>query len=194
MIELEFHISPACNSSRPQTGVGTDGTRSSSRWRNGRIVGQAARALDGLAEVGDDPVAPTPDLVAEDAPARCPTGPDRALRDHASPVAVPVRDRGLLDHESTVRHVHFERRVIKVAAAAAVNGRVTSLVDAPVQPDEVAACAERQPVEVDARGHGLRRISTVGPQRCSVSTFVTLGPSPTPETSTDDLVFAGIRE
>jgi hypothetical protein len=30
-IEFEFHISPACNSSRPQTGVGTDGTCASSR-------------------------------------------------------------------------------------------------------------------------------------------------------------------
>ena len=29
--ELEFHISPAPSSSRPQTGVGTDGTRSNSR-------------------------------------------------------------------------------------------------------------------------------------------------------------------
>lgn len=35
MIELEFHISPACSSSRPQTGVGTDGT-------NGRLRRAAA--------------------------------------------------------------------------------------------------------------------------------------------------------
>jgi len=30
--EFEFHISPASSSSRPHTGVGTDGTRSSTRW------------------------------------------------------------------------------------------------------------------------------------------------------------------
>jgi hypothetical protein len=31
IIELEFHISPARSSSRPQTGTGVQGTRSSAR-------------------------------------------------------------------------------------------------------------------------------------------------------------------
>ena len=30
-MELEFHMSPVYSSSRPQTGVGTDGTKSSTR-------------------------------------------------------------------------------------------------------------------------------------------------------------------
>ena len=37
--EFEFHISPVCNSSRPQTGRGTRGTSSSSRrTRSGSVV------------------------------------------------------------------------------------------------------------------------------------------------------------
>jgi hypothetical protein len=32
IIEFEFHISPACSSSRPHTGVGTVAARSRTRW------------------------------------------------------------------------------------------------------------------------------------------------------------------
>ena len=45
IIEFEFHISPAPSSSRPQTGVGTCGASSSSRWRCSgcRSVGVGSR-------------------------------------------------------------------------------------------------------------------------------------------------------
>ena len=36
MSELEFHMSPVCSSSRPHTGVGTDGTRSRTRCAEAR--------------------------------------------------------------------------------------------------------------------------------------------------------------
>ena len=76
--EFEFHISPARNSSRPQTGVGTSGTSSSRRRAQAEIVAQAARAVDRLGDVGDDAVAPAAHLVPEEPEAaggRAPTAP-----------------------------------------------------------------------------------------------------------------------
>src|ERR1019366_9251034 len=108
------------------------------------------RTVGGFTEIRDDPVAPTPDFVAEDAQARRPAATDGTLGDHAPLVAASVRDGGLLDHEPTFRHVHFKGGVVEIVPAAAVDRRVTCLVDAPVKPDKPPACAKRQPVEIDA--------------------------------------------
>jgi hypothetical protein len=48
--------------------------------------------------------------------------------------------------------VHLERGVVEVAARPALHERGDGLIGDAVQPDEVAAGAERQPVEVDRRG------------------------------------------
>lgn len=63
--EFEFHISPICSSSRPHTGVGTCGTRSSRRraiagWSLSRV-----RAVDRLVDVEDASVTPLSDAVAK---------------------------------------------------------------------------------------------------------------------------------
>jgi hypothetical protein len=123
--------------------------------RHGGIVGYATRAFDGLAEIRDGTVVPTPDLIAEDAQASCPPGTHGTFGDDAPLVAVSVGDRRLLDHIPTVGHVDFKRGVVEVAPAATMDRRVKRLVDEAVQPDEVTTCAQRQPEEV-GRGQSSR--------------------------------------
>jgi hypothetical protein len=62
MNELEFHISPVCSSSRPQTGVGIVDTKFEQPSRTFGVVAQVLRALDRLGKVGDDAVAPASQL------------------------------------------------------------------------------------------------------------------------------------
>ena len=75
--ELEFHISPASSSSRPQTS-GDGGHQIEHAPRDVRSLGHALWALDRLGDVRDDSVAPAAHLVAEDPEAsrpRLPTAP-----------------------------------------------------------------------------------------------------------------------
>ena len=148
MIEFEFHISPECNSI-------TTPDRCRSFWKevkqslgDCRIVGQTTRALNGFVEVGDDAVAPAAVLVAKDAQAHGAASANGTLCNHATLLAMFVGDWGLLDHKPSAREVHFKSAVVEIVAFTVVDHRVTRLVDATVQPDEVAACAQRQPVEV----------------------------------------------
>ena len=113
-----------------------------------RIVGQTTRALNGFVEVGDDAVAPAAVLVAKDAQAHGAASANGTLCNHATLLAMFVGDWGLLDHKPSAREVHFKSAVVEIVAFTVVDHRVTRLVDATVQPDEVAACAQRQPVEV----------------------------------------------
>ena len=55
---------------------------------DGRIVGELPRALDRLADVRDDAVAPASDLVAEEPEPACRACPDRTLGDDATLGAV----------------------------------------------------------------------------------------------------------
>jgi hypothetical protein len=52
-------------------------------------------------------------------------------------------DRRLLDDESSLGHLYLKRRVVEIAAAAALKSCRQRLVDATVQSDEVASGAER---------------------------------------------------
>ena len=112
---MEFHISPAWLSSRPQTSVGTAGTRSRTRCASYGVVCQLLRALDGLADVRDHSVAPAAHLVAEDPETSRPAASDRTFGDNAALAAVAVTDRRLLDHEAALRHARHECRVVEVA-------------------------------------------------------------------------------
>ena len=83
--EFEFHISPACASSRPQVKDGTVATRSKILRREQRVGGQTFRAGDRLGEIGDHAVAPTMHLVAEDPEPSRPPAADSTLR-HDAPL------------------------------------------------------------------------------------------------------------
>ena len=62
LVKTPNNISPAPSSSRPQTGVGTDGTRSISRAAEPLIAAQPPGAPDGLRGVRENAVAPAADL------------------------------------------------------------------------------------------------------------------------------------
>src|ERR671936_935975 len=119
MMEFEFHISPVCSSSRPQTGVGTYGASSSMRSARSlssvRHCGlSTASATSGITPSRQDhAVAPAPYLVAEEPKAARCVCADGALRDDASLAALAPRGR-LLDHEPALWHADFERGVIQV--------------------------------------------------------------------------------
>jgi hypothetical protein len=121
------------------------------------IVAQALRALDRLGNIRNDAVAPAAHLVAEEAEAAGYAYADRASGDDAA-LAAFAPCRRLLDHESSLGHVYFERRVVEVGAVAVLQARRERLEDEAVQADGVAAGAEREPIEVDAVGLSRRRL------------------------------------
>jgi hypothetical protein len=141
--EFEFHISPARNSSRPHTGVGTDGTSAEQSTCLLGVVAQASWTLDRLGDIRDDAIAPAAQLVAEVSEASRPAASDRAFGDDATLLAVAVGDWRLLDHEAALRHAHLKRRVVKLARRLPLERRCHRLLDASVQPNGVAARAER---------------------------------------------------
>ena len=95
--------------------------------------------------------APEPDLVAEDPKSARPATADGAFGDDAALLAAPVGDRRLLDDELRLRDFDLERGVVEVTGRTPLHPRRQRLVDATVEPDEVPARAERQPVQVDRR-------------------------------------------
>ena len=147
--EFEFHMSPVLSSSRPHTGVGTCGTRSSTRCARGCFVGESPRAFNGLVDVGDLPVAPATYLVAKDPKPARPADPDGTFGDNAALLAVGVTDRRLLDHEPCRRDTDFERRVVQVARWSPRGPRRRRLEHPAVESNEMATGAEGQPVQVD---------------------------------------------
>ena len=156
MKEFEFHMSPACSSSRPHTGVGTDEASSSSR-RARRVVGEPARAVDCLADVGNPALTPEAQLVAEDPQTAGPTAADRALCDDAAlarigadsithvPSGTPPRAPSGRDRRRLGAQAGWRR--------ARRGGRSA---------ERMPTGAERQPVQIDggrpvASGCGTRR-------------------------------------
>jgi hypothetical protein len=122
--------------------------------RESRVVRQPLWALDRLVDVRDHAAAPAPDLVAEDAERARPAAADRSFGDDAAPGTVAVADGCHLDHEPSLRHPDFERRVVEVAGRSLLEPRRHRLEDAPVQPHRTTARTQREPVEVDAGLHG----------------------------------------
>jgi len=74
---------------------------------------------------------------------------DRPFRHDAAPRTVRVADGRLLDHEAPLRKPHLERGVVEVARRAPSDPGRQRLEQPAVEADEVAARAERQPVEID---------------------------------------------
>ncbi len=116
--ELEFHISPARSSSRPQTGVGTVGTRSSSRRATPASSREPPRAVDRLVDVGDDAVAPAAHLVAEQPQPTRPAAADRALGDDARARRRGRRGSAPSRSRTPLVHPHHECGVVEIEARA----------------------------------------------------------------------------
>src|SRR5918994_6730845 len=95
--------------------------------------------------------APEADLVAEDSEAARPQSADGTFGDDYSVLAAPVVYRRLLDHERSLWEFDLQRGVVEVVRAAALQPGRQCLVQTAVEPDEVPARAEGQPVQVDRR-------------------------------------------
>ena len=116
-----------------------------------RIVAEALGALDRFVEIGDQPLAPAADLVAEEREACQRLWADRTFGDDATILALSPHGC-LLDHEPRLGDVDLQRRVVEGAGRAPVEACREPLEDASVPANGVAAGAERQPVQVDAGG------------------------------------------
>jgi hypothetical protein len=145
--EFEFHISPVPSSSRPQTGVGTCATTSSTIL----VGGQSLRTLYGFGNVRNISAAPKPDLVAEDPKSACPPTADRALGHDAPVLAAPVVDRRLLDDVLRPWKLHLERGVVEITRRTPLQPRRDGFVHATIEPDEMPTGPKRQPVQVHCR-------------------------------------------
>jgi hypothetical protein len=151
--ELEFQMSPVPSSSRPQTAIGTDGTRL--RTRCARVRSFATRrARDRLARVGDGASAPSTYLVAEEPATSGPSGPDRALGDHAALSSPLVADRRGLDDEAAVGDLYLKRGVVQGEPRAVLDRCLDRLVCLSIQTHQVATRAQGDPIEVDCSGGG----------------------------------------
>src|SRR4051794_29098796 len=115
------------------------------------VLAESPWTVDGLGDVRYVAARPEPDLVAEDPTAARPPGADGAFGDDAALLAAPVVHRGLLDHERRLPELDLERGVVEVARRPALQPRRQPLVEAAVDPDEVPARSERQPVQVYRR-------------------------------------------
>jgi hypothetical protein len=95
--------------------------------------------------------APEPDLVAKDQKPARPATPDGTPGDDTPLFAAQVRDGRLFDDVCPFRYFDLEGGVIEVASRTPLDPRSQRLIDATVEPDEVPARAEGQPVQVDRR-------------------------------------------
>ena len=113
------------------------------------IIRQSLRTLDSLIDVRDHSATPAAHLVPEDPKSPRPAACDRTFGNDATLSAVAVANRRLLDHEATLFHMHDKRRVVEIARSPPLEPRCDRLEDAPIEPHEVAARADREPVEVN---------------------------------------------
>lgn len=93
--------------------------------------------------------APQPDLVAEDPKTACPGSSHGALGDHTPLLSAPIVDGRLLDHERSLREFDLKRGVVEIAGGPPLNPRGQRLVGAAIEPHEVPARPERQPVQIN---------------------------------------------
>jgi hypothetical protein len=113
--EFEFHISPVRSSSRPHTGGRNLRDQFEYAPRMLLVAAQPPRAVHGLRNVGNVPVGPKTDLIAEDSKASRPAAADGAFAHDTALAAAPVVDRRLLDHEPLLRDFDLQRGVVEVA-------------------------------------------------------------------------------
>ena len=151
--EFEFHISPACSSSRPHTGVGIVASTSSTRARRRGIVGDPDRIAHCRVEVGDRSAPPPAHLVAEHPPAAEPPHAHRPRCHHtararrgAHRAPAPARPR---TSPSAVRTISAAWNRSQRGPALPPGQHRLEQPAAP--PHHVGAGAQGDPVEVDHR-------------------------------------------
>src|SRR4051812_24202180 len=115
------------------------------------VGGQSPRTLYGFGDVRNMSAAPKPDLVAKDPKSARPPAADRALGHDAPVPAAPVVDRRLLDDVRRPRKLHLKRGVVEITRRTPLKTRRDRLVHATIEPDEMAPCTQRQPVQVYCR-------------------------------------------
>lgn len=127
--------------------------------RDDRVFGQPHGTRNGLMDVGDRSVEPTPDLVTEDPEVSGPSHSNRASRDDPPELAAEIGNRRLLDHVATVRNIDLQRRVVEVAALSPLKRRRNHLEDRAADPSRVRASAQRDPEEVHGSPRPARLVS-----------------------------------
>ena len=140
-----------CSSSRPHTGVGTDGTRSRTRCAGARSFATRT-GLDTASLASGWSPAPSTDLIAKESEPSGPSCPDRTLGDDAALSSPRVPDRRGLDDETAAGDVDLQSGVEESAPRTMLDESLERFVDLPIQTDHVAARAQRDPVEVDCSG------------------------------------------
>ena len=144
---MEFHISPARSSSRPQVASGKAEARS-----NTPVCAQAPRAGHGLGHIWNRSVAPAADFIAEEPRTANGRETHRALAYNTAIGLGVAPHRRHLDHETVPVELYFQRRVVEVARFAMFVPCHHCFEDAAV-PSHAArgiARAQRKPVQVDA--------------------------------------------
>lgn len=126
--------------------------------RLARIAADTLGTVDSRGHIGDQAVAPTPDLVAEPLGSTEPWQSDRADGDHASFRLGSVPHGGRLDHVSDASEVDLECGMVDGAALAVLPCRSQGLVYADALSCDVRTGPQRQPVEV----HGVCRRRAFG--------------------------------
>jgi hypothetical protein len=149
--EFEFHISPVRSSSRPHTGVGTEGARSRTRCARTTSVATRTGPDTAWARSGMEP--PRQRRISY---RKCRNRPEPAHPDRPpghDPAFFPsqVQDRRALDDESVVREPDLQRGVVEIQSRAMLDKRLQRLIELPAQADDVPTCAQGDPVEVDSR-------------------------------------------
>ena len=152
--ELEFHISPAWSSSRPQVEAGNAPTRSSTRWAMSRSELRRSGLPTASAMSGMSSSLPAVHLVPEQARSTQPGRTDGSFAHDTAVERLRAPDGRHLDDEPCAVEAHLQRGVIEVERLAMlVTGR-DRLEGEPAPAHEPGGVAgpQRQPVQVDARG------------------------------------------
>ena len=149
--EFEFHMSPVPSSSRPQTGLGMRGTRSSSRraTRGSSVRRRGLSTASPRSGMTPSRQQRTSYRNTRNRPsARCPTAPSQTTPRAAESSSGIGADSIAKRASGTVT---ISAEWYRSARGRRSRAATTSLVCLAVEPHEPPACAERQPVEVDAR-------------------------------------------
>lgn len=120
------------------------------------IVAEDAGAVDRAGHIGDQPVVPAADLVAEPLGSAEPGQPDWTLGDHTTVGFGTVPDGCRLDNVPVAVEEDFESGVVEVAGVAMLTCGGEGFVDPPEASHDVGARTEGQPVQVDGASRGCR--------------------------------------
>ena len=148
MTELEFHISSASSSSRPQTGVGTDGRTSRIRRAMSRSSVNRTGLADRGVQIGDAPASPASDLVAERAEASGPSHSDRSFHDDAALLRRGDRVRALARSRSALPARGPPAPSDRGRGSSTPSERRDPLEHLAADSDYVRSCAEWDPIQV----------------------------------------------